>query len=131
MIKANELRIGNWVNTVSGYQQIKSIATDACHTVALHTYEFVNPIPLSKEVLERCGFTRNSNWWGDGVDYYHKHTNEHHDITSIDIMFGFESDEGFLNCVNYGQTNFEHIKYLHELQNLYYALTKTELEYKP
>lgn len=113
MIPANELRIGNWV---------KLIGTDRVYTITFplhndlaeqwHTaLDYIQPIPLTPEILEKCGFElyddENNRWSLPSVGQYH-------------------FDEGAF----YFSTTSRDIKYLHELQNLIYALTKKELQVK-
>lgn len=113
MINSQELRIGNWVNAPHGNVQIKELTeggakfTDDCGG----NYPSLEPIPLTPELLEAAAIpkfllqiqteSRLQLWAGkEGVRWY-----------------DFEWNE-------FGETN---IKYLHQLQNLYFALTGTEL----
>jgi hypothetical protein len=115
MIKANELRIGNCVilhtenypdcNYPIGYIDIGVVSIKP---------ERFSPIPLTPEILLKCRFKLFPWGWIK---------NDEADKRSLRITkhFNFERD---------GQTSLE-IKTLHQLQNLYYALTGEELIYKP
>lgn len=117
MIKANELRIGNWVMYDNRLFQIESISNPF---PCLNTDEFgigvvdwnnIQPIPLTPEILENFGF---ENW--DKKKY------------SNDVLCLTVNGDGYLYLANQRHVN---IFYLHQLQNLYFALTGEELTYNP
>lgn len=123
MIQANELRIGNTINTTQfGIQTVTGIVCGTQVTVLhfsktdhkLHCASFLcEPITLTPEILERCGLKND-----DG--YYH---NE-------DYSFSIE-ERGNEYFYEYDGRNIgKGCKYLHQLQNLYFALTGKELEFK-
>lgn len=69
----------------------------------------IEPIPLTEEILLKCGF----NFWGGITSYC-----DREDFWSIKMEDGrFE--------IEYVELE---IKHLHQLQNLYFALTGKELE---
>lgn len=101
-----ELRIGNFVIHPNGKNIIKVIKTGGDQN-----YFNLKPIPLSMEILQKCGFT-----------------------FSEDTVFGKKKIYGILgdftfiyNRIMWNSFIIGHIKYLHQLQNLYYALTEQEL----
>ena len=119
MIDAKELRIGNWV-LING----RFIYMDAkiFHVVILgfEGYE-PEPISLTPEILEKCGFDidlDNFNWnaykefENNGLSHY------------VSLRFNKTKQFWF----------FRHaaspIKHIHQLQNLYFALTGKELDVK-
>ena len=118
MIQANELRIGNWFyyqhsDGRSGYAQV-SIGKD----IDLIKERSINakPITITSKVLENCGFKKTNGSFSDSYEYF---------------GFGFYLDDAMncfshRGCIWYGNE----IKYLHQLQNLYFALTKNDLEYQ-
>lgn len=117
MITANELRIGNWIMFDNRYFQIEC---NSVHFPYLRTAEFgagvvdynnIQPIPLTEDILLKCGFYHN-----EKIEY-RLHCPEFPITIDIDD-FGIQISDSW---------EFGSIKYLHELQNLYYALTKTEL----
>jgi hypothetical protein len=76
--------------------------------------EWIKPIPLTPDILERCGFEK-----GAGNPNYHKlHPPFFGVISEIDGAFRI----GGLDYLG------RDVKYLHQLQNLYFALTGEELE---
>ena len=130
MIQANELRIGNWVN----YEQTSHIVTGIKNNVIwsrwkgqendedeyLDDFDNYKPIPLSPEILGKCGFVRYNNTWELVSD-----KNERYGVWCFTIYDYRES--GY----NYNSAEFPvKLNYLHQLQNLYFALTGEELTVK-
>jgi hypothetical protein len=118
MIKANELRIGNYFN----YNNIafkvvkienKYIGLDKEDDFGNYAnIEDIEPISITKEILLKCGFKKLGN---DNYSIGRINLGLNYNI-SIDI------DYVPIHCLN-GK-----IKYLHQLQNLYFALTNEELK---
>lgn len=112
MIPSNELRIGNWVKNVYPYHQ-NPYQIDAYHIHEAECDKIVfNPIPLTPEVLEKCGF-----------DY----TESLHRLGELEI--GYDNEDFMLMqySLRYKKAIILKVKYLHQLQNLYFALTGEEL----
>lgn len=128
MIQANELRIGNWLmmahENVPEMVNIKVMQFIA-HANSIGDKHPFEPIPLSPDVLKACGFQRliNSNdFWEHfvlGNGWYISKSN--HD----------EDSAGVIKDRFYWSDNYIEIKYLHQIQNLFYSLTGTELSYTP
>lgn len=116
-MKANELRIGNLVrNNMNG--EILKPCDVLCDGINTDNYEglnygFIEPIPLTEEWLLKFGFEKQHN--EEDFDYWFKN-----DFLN-DIIW--EHSEGFCHNLNYGGD----IKHVHQLQNLYFALTNEEL----
>lgn len=150
MIQPNELRLGNYVLGESSYGdlliQINGITSTSIHGVASisglsvsgMTADEVKPIPLTEEILLKCGFESVE---GDGERY-----NPDDECKNI---FEYRLDVGIfyrdLICrpalgwyVFIQNADLERkwdlrskdIYFLHELQNLYFAITGKELEVK-
>ena len=146
MIAATELRIGNlfWDN-YGGYYIVRGLRTkkdgnpwdiEAQHVrgglIGAFTFEQAIPVALTPEILEKCGFVKDTDiWHGDGISYYHLPIAGMEDVTdNIDIRFGSEEDDtGAIDAVFVGQQDIKHIRSLHHLQNLIYVLTGKELIY--
>ena len=135
MIQANELRIGNWVTynqeSVDKGTEIIPIKVPCINVEAAvslddgftNSYFFneINPIPLTPEILVKCGFKKLNNAWVP-IDY-----------SATDYLkWSFTIWDNKDGTYRYNSAEFiPELKYLHQLQNLYYALTGEELIYKP
>jgi len=131
MIAANELRIGNWVEYDEfGICRIESINRDSAllaHGLfdTLIPNDLINPIAITPEILESNGFIQVKN---DILPYWQIVCNgedaviEWHDDNSILVGRKNECDKAF-------NSNYP-IQYIHQLQNLYFALTGEELHIK-
>jgi len=138
MVKASELRIGNLVtdeffDSFKTFIKVESIndkginleITDDCNwsELAQHfitpEYEFsqLRGISLTEEILLKCGFEKN------GRDYENCSNN------GIVFEIRFVSDCFYL--VTQEEWGYNGFLYLHQLQNLYFALTGEELNIKP
>ena len=105
MIKTEELRIGNWVLHDGKPVQVEKLENDGQIN---NNFAFFDPIPLTEEILLKCGFEHGFS----GFKYEDFRASDMADNGVIQIEFG---------NVSIG------IKYLHKLQNLYFALTGKEL----
>jgi hypothetical protein len=103
MVQANELRIGNWITDDKG---IPFKVDEIRHWY----YSDAEPIPLTPEILEKCGFERE----GLQCDYT---------LGDVDL---YESGNGYRFGIS-GYVMQHEIGSLHQLQNLNYALTGVEL----
>ena len=135
MISANELRIGNWVKLNNPKARPKEVgnfaevlAIDSEHSFNEHKgtvtikpfgelnsyrqfFVFIEPIELTPEILEKSG-------------YYNYDEENNRWLHTEDVGFGdYYMNEKLL----YFGTSCVSIEYLHELQNLIYALNKKEL----
>jgi hypothetical protein len=116
-MKASELRIGNYhlykiVDVIDKRQEWwESCKTDIHDLIILDKKECPNyaPIPLTEEWLLKLGFV--SNPYQDRYEKGRLHIEC--DKTKGEICLWIES--------------MPHIKYIHQLQNLYFALTGEEL----
>ena len=124
MIAANELRIGNWVMYDNRLFQIEAISRSL---PCLNTDEFgigvvdrnnINPIPITPEILEKCGFE-----WSIYHQAWHKQGFVF-DLSERSVC-GFFMHKSRLNS----EIICPEIQYLHQLQNLYFALTGEEINY--
>jgi hypothetical protein len=116
-MKAQELRIGNITFDADGNVQvidaIEILAIRQCEA-ASHPVEFIKPIPLTEDWLKRMGFKSTSEgYWSDGnleVGYTTTDENMQYEYLSVN-----------------GLTEMTHLKYVHQLQNLFFSLCGKEL----
>ena len=111
-MKANELRLGNWVmfrNSETGLFENDLPIVEVQELLYIEDRTFdVEPIPLTNEWLVKFGFN--------------KSTENVFKILHTDNNFGF-------SVKLYSSYAFkEKIKSVHQLQNLYFALTGEELK---
>jgi hypothetical protein len=112
-MKANELRVGNWVNDENGVIPYQIRPQDFLPLSLPENEGKANPITLTPEILLKAGFDKmdlgifESNKY-DIYLYYSKEANG--------FLFKSRPDGGII------------LKHLHQLQNLYFALTGKELK---
>lgn len=120
-MKANELRIGNWVySAIDSKQPIKvppiMIAQLSKNEDKEHN---IKPIPITEDWLLRFGFELNNirvKFW----------TEDRYPQWSLKVLKIKKNNVGDFMLDGFGF--FLHIKYIHQLQNLYFALTGEELK---
>ena len=112
-MKTNELRIGNLVNYLGNTTKVNSISgTDkfyiATYSSGIFHESNFEPIPLTEEWLLKFGFEQREFSFDKGSFFLSKRTGK----------------DGFLYQAH---TNRFQVKHVHQLQNLYFALTNQEL----
>jgi hypothetical protein len=129
-MKANELRIGNWVlvpypapilipchaRQIDGAEYYGTqlvFGTDPTKHPLTWNLKHCAGIPLDEEWLLKFGFERKNRWFGKGDFSY--------EDNKIYLGFG-------CHCEGPEETD---IKYVHQLQNLYFTLTGEELVCQP
>lgn len=124
MIKANELRIGNKIiakgydidpegNRVGNFEGDFEITVDIeFFKSCLNNPHYYEAIPITPEWLERCWFIDDLPWKKDN--------------------FRLDSENRFIvvDSTGYGIIIARHVQYIHQLQNIYFALTGEELNVK-
>lgn len=134
IMEAKELRIGNYVDYLGQNSIITDIVrdhgryfidTDKFRVIFLDSID-LNPIPLTEEWLKKCGF--------DNSEYKKGYIGI--DVRYTDFVLAYpkthiEHSEFFCWTFEQGKLQmFKEIKYVHQLQNLYFALTGEELTIK-
>jgi hypothetical protein len=107
-MKANELRIGNWFIEYDEPQQFNG---DFYHLID------IKPIPLTREWVIKLGFK--CVWGGSGEDLVFRYGEY---CKTMDLI----QRSVFKYCLPVGSCELK-IEYVHQLQNLYFALTGDEL----
>ena len=103
-MKSSELRIGNYISVKNMGVDLPAIIERGVEIDASNEF---NPIPLSEEWILRAGFKHIHDDW-----YYNC-------ILSVNISKKTAHVGNY--CVN-------NIEFVHQLQNLYFALTSEELQ---
>lgn len=129
-LKAQELRIGNLVSILGKTRKLIGVTKwNGRNETGLHYAEFkgvipiklvhLKPIPLTKEILLKLGFR--------GVDdfYFYKKYGKHSEL-NIDL----ENYAGKGKSVKHDSHWICDIEFVHQLQNLWFAITGEELETK-
>lgn len=107
MIPVQELRFGNWVLPFDGSKEPEQISFGKFRSIEGGANN-LQPIPLTPEILEKCGLLEGGKFAPN--EYF-------------SLQDGCLYLEQEYTCVD--------IKYLHQLQNVFFALTGEELNYKP
>lgn len=128
MVKTEELRIGNLVcvttkgggDIIDSVSQITLFNNSPRITTSFHWHK-AEPIPLTEEILLDCGLKEQKE---DKPHFVNIFGNPHW------IQY-LKSIEGVVIHIGGGEHfTIPNIKYVHQLQNLYFALTGKELEFK-
>lgn len=125
-MKASELRIGNLVND-NGYNSIIGVIDSHYHSIQISgsprtiALETIEPIPLTEEWMLKFGFKPSEAKTAKKYIYY----SDSYNFRKAKVI----CTEKYGSRVVIAGTVIE-IKYIHQLQNLYFALTGKELELK-
>lgn len=131
MIKASELRVGNWV--LDEYTQVmitEILSKHVNHSQAFNCpFDDLEPIPLTPQLLSKCGFAINGDYWylnfkrecDDQLSYLF--VSKAIDDPKEMWYYGFQSPLGSVNINN--------VYYLHQIQNIIFSLSYNELNYQP
>jgi len=126
-MKTTELRIGNYFHHEETLVDVSIIHRTHFYCESIDGISHGNsfqenfqPIPLTEEWLLKFGFNKEEN------AFYYPYK-----AIFITINLGKYPYIGLCRKEDYALTDeFEYIKYVHQLQNLYFALTGNELEIK-
>jgi len=146
MIQGKEIRIGNYIKDRGGkilrvdfieyvengfdtkFGQKMFVEGQEVHSMTEYS-EYADPIELSEEWLEKFGFVKTDDY-GDIIYYEPKERGNRSYYVCFDhgaISFGL-SVFGTCTSLLYDDVN---LQYVHQFQNLYYALTGIELSTDP
>jgi len=136
MIQVNELKIGNLVYYNGNHKEVGIVTSlqpkfypKYCETSKdifiglnqrhdiVYNVKDIQPIPLTEEWLLKCGFERVENNWKV--------------LDNIVFKLSWERLAGLVLVLENESIFLAHINYLHQLQNLYFALTGEELQITP
>lgn len=127
MIQPNELRLDNWVKD----------SDDKVIQVSFKTFELLNdldtysvyPIPLTEEILLKCGFEKYLGMNKTSEYFVIRETKRDRYINHL-RLYKSPSNIGDRFILDNIKSIYRQIKYLHEVQNLYLPLTGKELVIK-
>jgi hypothetical protein len=138
-VKSNEIRIGNWISDrglkewqIDHWETINKVASKAnatmCNGILMETHplteyvDFLKPIAINENWLKKLGFKKESSEW------------KLFPCAEVQIIvFNEKNYNGVMFYTRTIHTEYtpiycgSQINYVHQLQNLYYALTGTEL----
>lgn len=131
-MKPQEIRIGNYfnyrhreiiiingiLNSDNDYFCVYIKGKNGCQIK-----EYLHPIPLNSDLLQRCGFEVITDDDGDGKDFILE-------INDFVLQGYYENEDNVLTGVICVDFMTEPLIYLHQLQNLYMDLTNKELNIK-
>ena len=116
-MRANELRIGNWVYNGKEIQ----VTAKQIYNTSEKLYDLL-PITLTEEWLLRFGFM----FTKDGNAFISPNKDAYYEDIWESLTYSLIENEFCVVSSSYNEFNVL-IKYVHQLQNLYYALTNEEL----
>jgi len=124
MIDAKELRIGN-VTSRGIVNEIFTFVDDEKAGRAFQTeagciffLDYTDPILLTAEILEKCGFENNSITCSIAIN---NKSYIYFDLKSKEVGIAIKSDETGEGWI------IIKVSFVHQIQNLYFCLTGTEL----
>ena len=115
-MKAPELRIGNWINEKGKLKQVYSVSNHNAKD-----YSKLKPTPLTEEWLLKFGFEK------DECEFSNTEWSKY--VPHASMSF-YETENGYQRLFDDHYDVGIEIKYVHQLQNLYFALVGEELTIK-
>jgi len=129
-IESKELRIGNYVKCPLDETFLKVTTLKNKLIIASKgeniNYNAIEPFPLTEEILLKCGFVEGDNKWFN--EMYYTDCKEATEL--FVISFNLVSNRLAIYEIDMEDTCIftgKKVYYLHQLQNLFYALTGEEL----
>lgn len=123
-MKANELRIGNYLQYYIGEDGYEWQPSGIDHHDIVWCVEdnddfnkSYRPIPITEEWLLKFGFEKITAWYRKWLH-------------AINLMINVGHGQTIAGLYEFKNIPIKQVSYVHELQNLYFALTGEELEAK-
>jgi hypothetical protein len=123
-MRATELRLGNWVSAYGAEFQLKIQVNEILDIMA----DEITAIPLTEEWLINLGFVEMEDAVPEGYPSFRPPTGR--------ARIYYSDSNGLYNWAVYQDLHIEdqieiaHFQYVHQIQNLYFALTNEELRVK-
>ena len=148
-INIKELRIDNWVQrTIGGKPQyLKIIGIDSRRDIlcveeeypGFITVQITEPILLTQEILEKAGFVKDAEFPLEPIQSLYRLKVKIRGVNERELIFYVSHPEEMEDSSAYELKNWGNytvnaywasrdFQYLHQLQNLYFALTGEELK---
>lgn len=129
MIKANELRVGNIIEQYGKHVIVDGIdkkhRKDNDYYIRVkedkeigYWFNQFKPIPITEDLLLKCGFELKGIIFRINNGF----------ANQFDVNYSLSRNIYYYDWSKYGIYNEVELKYLHHLQNLYFALTNEELQ---
>lgn len=128
-MEAINYRVGNIVEQPSRIGKISEVWQDAVRLEGYNNgydYNHTKPIKLSEKWLIDFGFKKEV--LSDDSGYYY--TLELNENKYCDLSISSGDKNGFIEVTLFPYEEWFRYKYVHEFQNLFFAITGTELELK-
>lgn len=130
-MKANEFRLGNIVND---NEVVTAIQDGNITTFDGKSYDYdsppgIEPAPLTEDWLVRFGCEIKEGLRNDGSQYMYVNLEAIQPYRDYGSGFEWDYNQLYLCDCDSGKIG-EQIKYVHQLQNIYFALTNKELTIK-
>ena len=130
MIQVQDLCVGNWVYDGERTQfpmQVVGIGSDYVYLdfpqnegdLWESTPEELQGIPLTEELLEKMGFYRNELWW-------RKHDKGY--VVDVSVGLAYVQIEKWSDSRIHSRCTSHGVRFVHELQNLFWNITKQQLK---
>jgi len=115
-MKASELRIGNWISFCPlDSRKAKEIQIDSTYFGAIEQHSFMaKPIPLTEKWVRKFGYK-----YDKGIEIWETSDNKFINLRKV--------DDYFMDYESYYGLQMK-IKYVHQLQNIYFMLREKELK---
>ena len=130
MIQPQEFRIGNYVFDIDGdilqIGEILDIGVKFKKTSLSSRYEKIYPIQLTEEILLKFGFEKDEN------EIFHIDLFTHYLelMYSMDCYYPIYIEKAQMSSENEQRIGLNNLEFVHQLQNLHFALTCEELTFK-
>ena len=111
MSLANELRIGNWVEILGNSKRLDFFTTIQPSSFSVNIDKTYGPIPLDEDWLLKFGFEK--------FEFDNGQPNQYRYSDRLLVIRNGK-------IVDYGSSTT--LNYVHQLQNLFFAITQTELQ---
>lgn len=123
-MEAKNFRIGNFISDTNAsdsfFAKVKKLDLSRCYYGQFHSaYTDIKPIKITEDWLNKFGFERTP-FGRKFNDFYLEASSR---VVKTDELYGFKYE-------HVPEEKYINLDYVHQLQNLFFALTGKELELK-